>query len=138
MVDGRSRLSDWELDTIIGKGHKQAIVSITKLHQPIADRINTLISDNDKEFAGHETIAKGLNARFFFAHPYASWERGLNGNTNGLIRQYFPKHRDFTSITQEEINQVMEELNNHPRKCLGRKAPNQVFFGVNPPIALVS
>ncbi|WP_256858047.1 IS30 family transposase, partial [Solemya velum gill symbiont] len=72
-------------------------------------------------FAGHETIAKGLSARFFFAHPYASWERGLNENTNGLIRQYFPKHRDFTTITQAEINQVMNKLNNRPRKCLGIK-----------------
>ena len=163
VVDERSRLGDWELDTIIGNGHKQAIVSITerksrltliqkverktasnvtrailKLLKPIAGRVHTLTSDNGKEFADHETIAKGLGARFFFAHPYASWERGLNENTNGLIRQYFPKHRDFTTITQAEINQVMNKLNNRPRKCLGIKTPNQVFFGINPSVALVS
>lgn len=163
MVDNRSRLGDWELDTIIGKGHKQAIVSITerksrltliqkverktasnvtrailKLLKPIAGRVHTLTSDNGKEFADHETIAKGLGARFFFAHPYASWERGLNENANGLIRQYFPKHRDFTTITQAEINQAMDKLNNRPRKCLGIKTPNQVFFGINPPVALAS
>lgn len=153
VVDGRSRFGDWELDTIVGKGHKQAIVSITerksrltlihkverktasnvtkailKLLTPIASHVHTLTSDNGKEFAGHETITKGLGARFFFAHPYASWERGLNENTNGLIRQYFPKHRDFTTITHAEITQVMNKLNNHPRKCLGIKTPNQVFF----------
>ncbi len=163
VVDDRSRLGDWELDTIIGKGHKQAIVSIIerksrltlihkverktasnvtrailKLLKPIAGHVHTLTSDNGKEFAGHETIAKDLSARFFFAHPYASWERGLNENTNGLIRQYFPKHRDFTTITQAEINQVMDKLNNRPRKCLGIKTPNQVFFGINPPVALAS
>lgn len=163
VADARSRLGDWELDTIIGKSHKQAIVTLTerksrltlihkverktadnvtrailRLLKPIANRVHTLTSDNGKEFAGHETIAKGLGARFFFAHPYASWERGLNENTNGLIRQYFPKHRDFTTITQAEINHVMDKLNNRPRKCLGIKTPNQVFFGINPSVALAS
>jgi IS30 family transposase len=163
IVESRIRLGDWELDTIIGKGHKQAIVSLTerksrltlihkverktadnvtgailRLLKPIAQRVHTLTSDNGKEFAGHESIAKVLAAQFFFAHPYSSWERGLNENTNGLIRQYFPKHRDFTTITQEEINQVMDKLNNRPRKCLGIKTPNQVFFGINPPVALAS
>lgn len=163
IVESRSRLGDWELDTIIGKGHKQAIVSLTerksrltlihkveskaadnvtnailRLLKPIAHHVHTLTADNGKEFAGHELIAKDLTAQFFFAHPYASWERGLNENTNGLIRQYFPKHRDFTTITQAEINQVMNKLNNRPRKCLGIKTPNQVFFGINPPVALAS
>ena len=163
VVESRSRLGDWELDTIIGKGHKQAIVSLTerksrltlihkverktadnvaqailRLLKPIAHTVHTLTSDNGKEFAAHETIAKSLDAQFFFAHPYASWERGLNENTNGLIRQYFPKHRDFTTITQAEINRVMDKLNNRPRKCLGIKTPNQVFFGLNPPVALAN
>jgi IS30 family transposase len=91
-----------------------------------------------KEFAGHKEIAHALNADFYFAHPYAPWERGLNENTNGLIRQYFPKSRAFKTITQKEINQVMERLNNRPRKCLGIKTPNQVFLGINPPVALTS
>lgn len=163
IVDIRSRMGDWELDTIIGKGHKQAIVSLverksrlTLIHKverktadsvtqaiihllkPIAHRVHTLTADNGKEFAGHETIAKTLKAKFYFAHPYASWERGLNENTNGLIRQYFPKKLDFTTITQGEIDQVMDKLNNRPRKCLGIKTPNQVFFGLNPPVALAS
>ena len=156
-------MGDWELDTIIGKGHKQAIVSLPErksrltlirkvghksadkvasaillLLKPLTHRAHTMTSDNGKEFAQHETSADRLKARFYFAHPYASWERGLNENTNGLIRQYFPKRHDFTTITQDQIDRVMDKLNNRPRKCLGMKTPNQVFFGINPPVALVS
>jgi len=163
IVDSRSRIGDWELDTIIGKNHKQAIVSLTErksrfaliqkvkrktaqcvtnaiinLLAPFSDQVHTLTSDNGKEFADHKTIADKLGAKFYFAHPYASWERGLNENTNGLIRQYFPKKRDFKTITQKEINRVMDKLNNRPRKCLGIKTPNQVFLGINPSVALAS
>ena len=163
VVDSRSRIGDWELDTIIGKNHKQAIVSLTErksrftliqkvkrktahcvtdaiinLLAPFSDQVLTLISDNGKEFADHKVIADKLKAKFYFAHPYASWERGLNENTNGLIRQYFPKKRDFKTITQKEINRVMDKLNNRPRKCLGIKTPNQVFLGINPFVALAS
>lgn len=163
IVDSRQRLGDWELDTIIGKGHKQAIVSLTerkskltliakvthktavlvgqaivRLLEPLQTCVHTLTSDNGKEFAQHESIADALNADFYFAHPYASWERGLNENTNGLIRQYFPKSYDFTKITDNAIQQVMDKLNNRPRKTLGFKTPNQIFFGVNPPVALAT
>lgn len=163
IVDSRSRIGDWEVDTIIGKNHKQAIVSLTErktrftliqkvkrktaqcvtdaiinLLAPFSDYVHTLTSDNGKEFAGHKTIALKLDAEFYFAHPYASWERGLNENTNGLIRQYFPKKWDFQTITQKEVNRVMDKLNNRPRKCLGIKTPNQVFLGINPSVALVS
>ena len=163
IVDQRQRIGDWELDTIIGKGHQQAIVSLTErksrytlirkvkrktaesvsdaiihLLKPLAHHVKTLTSDNGKEFANHKIIAKALNADFYFAHPYASWQRGLNENTNGLIRQYFPKNRDFTTITQKQINQVMDKLNNRPRKCLGIKTPNQVLLGIKPPVALAS
>ena len=162
-VERRERLGDWEVDTIIGKGHKQAIVSLTErksrlsliskvqtkgadevgdailtLLEPLAERVLTITSDNGKEFARHKNIAKTLNAEFYFAHPYASWERGLNENTNGLIRQYFPKGYDFSSITYQEIQAVMDKLNNRPRKCLGMNTPNQVFFNINPSVALQS
>lgn len=161
IVDNRSRIGDWELDTIIGKGHKQALVSITerksrltllakvkhktaelvslsinRLLGPIASKVFTLTSDNGKEFAKHQEISKELNANFYFAHPYSSWERGLNENTNGLIRQYFPKKHDFTFIAEADISTVMNKLNNRPRKCLDFKTPNQVFFGINPSVAL--
>ena len=163
IVESRSRIGDWELDTIIGKNHKQAIVSLTErktrytliqkvkrktaesvsnaiitLLSPFSDRVITMTSDNGKEFAEHKKIARKLKAKFYFAHPYSSWERGLNENTNGLIRQYFPKGSDFTNITQKEINRAMNKLNNRPRKCLGIKTPNQVFLGINPSVALVS
>ncbi len=163
IVEARQRLGDWELDTIIGKGHKQAIVSLSErksrlsliakvetkgaegvkdavitLLKPLAHHVHTITADNGKEFSRHEAIAQALNADFYFAHPYASWERGLNENTNGLIRQYFPKGHDFTTITLKEIQRVMNKLNNRPRKCLGMKTPNQVFFGINPPVALTS
>ena len=78
--------------------------------------------------AAHKTISKQLDASFYFAHPYASWGRGTNENTNGLIRQYFPKYRDFTTITQRELNMAMEKLNNQPRKRLDYQTPSQVFF----------
>lgn len=163
IVDQRQRIGDWELDTIIGKGHQQAIVSLTErksrytlirkvkrktaesvskaiihLLKPLSPHVKTLTSDNGKEFSDHKVIAQALNADCYFAHPYASWERGLNENTNGLIRQYFPKSKDFTTITQKQINHVMDKLNNPPRKCLGIKTPNQVLLGINPSVALVS
>lgn len=77
---------------------------------------------------GQYGLWKKLNADFYFAHPYAAWERGTNENTNGLIRQYFPKSREFTTITQDEINLVMQRLNNRPRKRLGFLTPHAVFF----------
>jgi IS30 family transposase len=108
------------------------------LLKPLGLPLHTVTSDNGKEFAHHETIAKALHVRYFFAHPYAAWERGLNENTNGLIRQYFPKQRSFATITPEEIQLVMNNFNNRPRKRLGFKTPNQVCFGINPVGALKS
>lgn len=156
VVDSRSRLGDWEVDTIIGKGHGQALVSLTErksklsllrkverktadavqeaiiaLLQPPRIKVRTITADNGKEFAGHGQISKSLKTCFYFAHPYSSWERGTNENTNGLIRQYFPKDRNFKIITNDEIDMAMKKLNNRPRKSLGFKTPNQVFFNTN-------
>lgn len=163
IVASKKRYGDWEVDTIIGSSHQQAIVSITErksrlalirkvkrktadlvgkavidLLNPISQRVYTITADNGKEFAKHQTIAKQLKADFYFAHPYASWERGLNENTNGLIRQYFPKKQNFKTISDDQILLAMEKINNRPRKCLGFKTPNQVFFGLNPDVALTS
>lgn len=101
---------------------------MTLLLKPFRRQVYTITSDNGKEFAWHEEVAKALRADFYFAHPYASWERGTNENTNGLIRQYFPKGMDFNTITQQEIEYVMKRLNNRPRKRLGYLTPAQVFF----------
>jgi IS30 family transposase len=153
IVETRRRIGDWEADTIIGKNHQQAIVSVVErksgmllirkvqnktaqavskamiqLLKPYHRKVHTITTDNGKEFAAHETISQALHADFYFAHPYASWQRGTNENTNGLIRQYFPKNRDFTTITQQEIDFAMSRLNNRPRKRLGYQTPTQVFF----------
>ena len=163
MVEERNRIGDWEADTIIGKAHKQAIVSLTerksglaliykvdrrtkgntegavrRLLRSISDQVHTITSDNGKEFARHEQIAKRLKCDFYFAHPYSSWERGTNENTNGLIRQYFPKNRDFRTITDKELIHAMKRLNNRPRKRLGYKTPNEVFFGESYTVALTT
>jgi IS30 family transposase len=163
IVDKRQRLGDWEVDTIIGRGHRHAIVSLTerrsrlallrkverKTAQAVADaviellrslpaRAHTITADNGKEFGDHERIAKDLRTRVYFAHPYSSWERATNENMNGLVRQYFPKKRSFATISEEEIKFAMERLNNRPRKCLGFKSPNQVFFKCSSAVALSS
>jgi IS30 family transposase len=163
IVDTRQRLGDWEVDTIIGRGHRHAIVSLTerksrlallrkverKTAQAVAEaviellrslpaRTHTITADNGKEFGDHERIAHDLRTDVYFAHPYSSWERATNENMNGLIRQYFPKKRSFATITDKEINYVAERLNNRPRKCLGFKSPNQVFFKYSPAVALSS
>ena len=153
VVDTRQRLGDWEGDTVIGKGHRGALVTLVErkslytviqsvLHKtaeavrdavvdgltPYIDRVHTITYDNGREFTDHEGMASDLDARIYFAHPYASWERGLNENTNGLIRQYFPKHRDLTTVTENEIRRAMDKLNHRPRKSLGFRTPHEVFF----------
>jgi IS30 family transposase len=154
IVGLRKRIGDWEADTIIGAGHRGAILSVvervskyTVLHK-LDDataakttlalikrlhvhrkRVHTITADNGKEFAGHKTVAKRLGAGFYFATPYHAWERGLNENTNGLVRQYFPKGISLASVTQREVRRVQNLLNARPRKNLAYKSPNEVFFG---------
>jgi IS30 family transposase len=162
VVAEKRRIGDWEADTIIGQHRQQAIVSvverksklcllkkvarhtavaveqaISELLKPFQARCHTITSDNGKEFANHQAIAASLQADFYFAHPYASWERGLNENTNGLVRQYFPKKSTFSKITDRDVQQVMDRLNSRPRKRLGYKTPYQVFFKQKP-IALTT
>lgn len=96
----------------------------------------TLTSDNGKEFSSHEVVAGALKVDYCFAHPFSAWERGTNENTNGLIRQYFPKHSAFTTITQEDVIAVMDKFNNRPRKCLDFLTPNEVYKSYS--IALAS
>ena len=153
IVEQRQRIGDWEVDTIIGKGHHQAIVTLTErksrfallrkverrtadqvrnalidLLQPFSDRLYTITADNGKEFAEHEKVTQELKADFFFAHPYTAWERGTNENMNGLVRQYIPKNRNFASVNETEVELVMNRLNNRPRKCLDFMSPFEEFF----------
>jgi len=162
-VDRRDRLGDWELDTMVGARHHQAVVTLTERTSrltrlqhvetrtaavvahaiqdqlgPLRERVRTLTADNGKEFAHHKKMATALDAAFYFAHPYAAWERGTNENTNGLIRQYLPKGSAFTDLQAAGIQRIMDRLNNRPRKCLNYRTPNEVFFGNMSPVALAS
>jgi len=91
-------------------------------------RRKTITFDNGKEFAEHEQIAADLDVDCYFAHPYASWERGTNENTNGLIRQYLPRHRSLKEVSMDEEVMIMDKLNLRPRKALGFRIPFEVFF----------
>ena len=105
-----------------------AKVAVEKM-QHLKSRVKTITFDNGLEFAHHDKIGEGLEADIYFAHPYASWERGTNENTNGLIRQYFPKGTDFTLVTDRQIQRVTDRLNNRPRKTRGCRSPNELFMG---------
>ena len=153
IVDQKQRVGDYEIDTMVGKGRTRYLVTmverkskytfigltytkrtdhvsreIIKQLAPVKEKVYTITADNGKEFALHEDVAKALEAEFYFAHPYRSWERALNENTNGLIRQFFPKGYDLSKITQAEIETVMSLLNNRPRKLLGFRTPNELFW----------
>lgn len=152
VVENRERIGDLEIDTIIGKNHQGAIVTVNdrasgvlkmkKLNSKNAEQLaretikllsvwkpflHTITSDNGKEFAAHQTISEALEIDFFFARPYHSWERGSNENLNGLIRQYIPKQTDFLAVTDEYVAYVENELNNRPRKRHNFETPNYVF-----------
>ena len=152
-VEQKQRLGDLELDLVIGKDHKGALITINdrasgllKIRkstskeaseierlvveslQPWKGFLATMTSDNGKEFAYHQNISEKLGVDYFFARPYHSWERGANENANGLVRQYFPKGYDFTTITDEQAQRVEDILNNRPRKRFGYLSPNQVHL----------
>ena len=161
IVEERMRIGDWEADLILGKGRQGVALTLVErksrftllrtfpskqaslITQGIIDllrwneQVKTITFDNGKEFAGHETIAKTLGVDCYFAHPYSSWERGTNENTNGLIRQYLPKSRNLKTVSAEEETRIMDKLNSRPRKCLGFLTPYEVFFGY-PPVALTT
>jgi len=152
VVEEKSRVGDWEIDTVIGKGHSGALVTIVEratqftlskrvtsksakdvtqatisLLAPYQGAVHTITADNGKEFAFHEKITEALGAPVYFARPYHSWERGLNENTNGLLRQYWPKSTDFKAVTHREVRHVVDKLNHRPRKTLGFKTPAQLM-----------
>ena len=147
-------MGDWEGDTVIGKGRKGALLTLVErktLYTVIArlggkqadlpaqaavksmqahqGQVHTITFDNGLEFACHEQIAAGLGADIYFARPYCSWERGTNENTNGLIRQYFPKGTDFNTVTDEQVAFVMGRLSDRPRASRGGKSPRELFLG---------
>jgi IS30 family transposase len=152
IVARKARLGDWEGDTVASAGHKGGLLTlverkslltkISKLRRstaratqratvrrlkPIGNFVHTITFDNGKEFAAHQGIAHALTAKIFFATPYHAWERGLNENTNGLIRDFFPKGTDFSTISNAEVAKVERLLNARPRKSLGFRSPQEVF-----------
>ena len=152
IVDTKQRFGDWEVDTVLGKQGTGAIVSlverkskmylIRKVPKKSAEdvgravgamlwcyrrHVHTITADNGTEFCAHESIAQKLKADVYFANPYASWERGLNENFNGLLRQYIPKGTDLRTVTDKEIAKIQRSLNHRPRKCLGYRQPAVVF-----------
>ena len=153
IVEKKIRIGDWEGDTVVGKNHQGALVTlvdrkskltligkvdrytaeavkntIIRLMKSLPRRNYTLTVDNGKEFAGHESVADTLQIKVYFAEPYSAWQRGLNENTNGLIRQYVPKGTDVRVLTEKQIQYIMDRLNNRPRKSLGYLTPNEVFY----------
>jgi len=150
----RQRLGDFEGDTIVSRGKRSGLVTLVdrqsryllaaKLKDRTArrtrkkierllrdlppDQRHTATFDNGKEFSEHEALAQNVGIDVFFAHPYASWERGTCENTNGLLRQYYPKGTDFAEVSHQHLAHTVESLNQRPRKCLGYKTPSEVFF----------
>ena len=155
VIDLRTRIGDWESDTVESCNHKPGIntlverktglVFITKLksktgastRSAIVSRLvglptiarRTITFDNGPENRDWQPVEKTVGVRCYFAHPYHSWERGTNENTNGLIRDYFPKGTDFSTISDEELMFVEHELNERPRKRHGFKSPLEVWSG---------
>ena len=152
IVDDKSRVGDWEIDLVIGKGHSGALLTIVerktsftvstrifdkqaatvtaatiKLLTPYKAAVLTITADNGKEFAYHEEVTKALNSPVYFADPYSSWQRGLNENTNGLLRQYWPKKTDFKLLSSVEVDEVIIALNNRPRKKLYYQTPSYLM-----------
>jgi len=153
IVERKIRIGDWEGDTVVGRNHQGALVTLVdrkskltligKVNRYTAEAVEktiislmellprrnyTLTVDNGKEFASHESVAETLRIKVYFADPYSAWQRGLNENTNGLIRQYVPKRSDVRTLTNEQVRHIMNRLNNRPRKSLGYLTPNEVFY----------
>ena len=153
IVEKKNRIGDFEIDTVIGRHHIGALVTVVdrkskftlikkvaskqarevtkalvEMLLPLKPITRTITSDNGKEFAYHQQISEALDTSFYFAHPYSSWERGLNEHTNGLIRQYLPKKTEFTQVSKEEIITIQNKLNHRPRKILNYRTPYEVFF----------
>ena len=151
-IERRAHIGHWEGDTVIGAAHQHAIVTlverksgyvvVTKVNRktsdqvsaaiierlkPLAQHVKTITYDNGKEFAGHSAIDQSLGSTAYFADPFASWQRGSNENYNGLLRQYIPKKRHLSTMTDEKLKIIEDRFRHRPRKNLGFKTPHQVF-----------
>ena len=153
VVAEKSEIGHWEGDTVESKGHQGGIgtfvdikskyLIIRKVNdksslemknavvgafEHYSDIVKTMTLDNGTEFALHDQIEEELKTQVYFAHPYSPWERGLNENTNGLIRKFYPKGTDFSEVTNNDLLQVQNLINNRPRKSLNYKTPKEVLY----------
>ncbi|MFD1898999.1 IS30 family transposase [Enterococcus termitis] len=148
----RIRVGDWELDTVVGcKGTKSCLLTIVDrksrylksmlLPDRKANRVakaielllknevvHTLTADNGKEFSDFRQVERKLNTDVFFADPYASWQRGTNENTNGLLREFIPKGKDIGTYTEEQLQEYVHMINTRPRKTLGYQTASNVYL----------
>jgi transposase, IS30 family len=149
VVNQRKRLGDFERDTVFGSHNGKLLLTIVdrvsklsfiepvsknssqEIHQATLralkkQKVHTITNDNGMEFAQHKKTAKALSTSIYFSRAYRSWERGTNENTNGLIRQYFPRKRSLDHVTRRQIKLIEKKLNSRPRKCLGFRTPLEV------------
>jgi IS30 family transposase len=150
-IESRRQSGHWEADTMMASGgrlatcveRKSRYVLIARLPDGRACEFNaaairlfkriprsqrkTMTSDNGSEFIEHQTLSRRLGFKTYFAHPYSSWERGTNENTNGLIRQYIPRNSDLKTITYQRVERIARKLNNRPRKVLNYRTPAEVL-----------
>jgi IS30 family transposase len=159
VIEQRLRLGDFEGDTVLGPpgtgglatlvDRKSRFTIITKVQSKQADHVHERIKqrpreleeerrrsitfDNGTEFARCHRLEKHLGIELYFADPGCPYQRGTNENTNGLIRQYFPKGTDFRNVSHHEVREVENRMNHRPRACLGFRTPHEVFFGKSPP-----
>jgi IS30 family transposase len=153
VVNRRRRFGDWEGDTVVGRRHQGGLITLverksgfllaakvkdrqaTRVRRKIVDKLGnlppslrrTMTFDNGKEFSEHERLAQELGCKVYFARPYCSWQRGTNENTNGLVRQFFPKKTDFDEISHWQVAQTVDLLNSRPRQRLDYRTPQEVL-----------
>ncbi len=152
IVDSKQRCGDWEADTIIGKAHQGAAVTLVErkstdllaqtvsrktaglvgdamqnLLRPFSALVLTLTCGNGTDSAGHRQTAEELDTDIFFARPYHSCERGLNEHTNGLLRQFVPQTENLRTLDPQRLQEAINRLNHHPREVLGYRTPYEVF-----------
>jgi len=156
VINEKQRFGDWEIDTVVGPENHGAILTATerltgfllmkklpkgKNAKALADNlyymllpykqfVHSITSDNGTEFYEHKLIAQKLNTNYYFAHPYSSWERGLNEYTNGLIRQYIPKNKHFNCFSNSDVQKFQAKINRRPRKLLNFDCPKNRFFNL--------
>ena len=154
IINRRKRYGDWEGDTVVSKQSKNCLLTlverksrftiVVKLPRCTKELVkNAIVAslkeypqqlrksitlDNGPENFEYEEISKALNADVFFCHPYASYERGSNENTNGFVRRYFPKQTNFRDVSQEDATYVQQLRNSSPMKCLNKKTPASLFL----------